>query len=133
MKVKASDGPGITSVRMTTNTGDIAITRPDGLLASYTVPAQPERLVALKRREITDLISEELRRLDDDPIYERVVKSLLTDSPPAKKTAAKTAPAKKSPARKTPARKTAAKVSAAKASAKKTAAKRASGARKRAS
>jgi glucose-6-phosphate dehydrogenase assembly protein OpcA len=52
-----SDGPGITAVRMTTAAGDIAVTRPDGLLASYTVPGQPERLVALKRREITDLIS----------------------------------------------------------------------------
>ena len=66
---KISDGPGITAVRMTTAAGDIAITRPDGLLASYAVPGQPERLVALKRREITDLISEELRRLDADQVY----------------------------------------------------------------
>ena len=86
--------PGITAVRMTTAAGDIAITRPDGLLASYAVPGQPERLVALKRREITDLISEELRRLDDDPVYESAVKALLTvgshgeeDAGPAKKAA----------------------------------------------
>ncbi len=117
VRMRASEGPGITAVRMTTHTGDIAITRPDGLLASYTVPAQPERLVALKRREITDLISEELRRLDDDPIYEQTVKSLLDGGAPAKKTAAagktaasktatKTA-AKKSPAKKSPAKKSA--------------------------
>jgi glucose-6-phosphate dehydrogenase assembly protein OpcA len=74
---KVSDGPGLTAVRMGTAAGDIAITRPDGLLASYTVPGQPERLVALKRRNFTELLSEELRRLDPDPIYERTVKSLL--------------------------------------------------------
>src|SRR5215208_4820049 len=72
-----SDGPGLTAVRMSTAAGDIAITRPDGLLASYAVPGQPERLVALKRRNFTELISEELRRLDPDVIYERTVKSLL--------------------------------------------------------
>ena len=74
---KTSDGPGLTAVRMSTAAGDIAITRPDGLLASYTVPGQPERLVALKRRSFTELISEELRRMDPDEIYERTVKSLL--------------------------------------------------------
>ena len=74
---KISDGPGLTAVRMTTASGDIAITRPDGLLASYAVPGQPERLVALKRRDFTDLISEELRRMDEDEVYERTVKSLL--------------------------------------------------------
>ncbi|MFP5283759.1 MAG: glucose-6-phosphate dehydrogenase assembly protein OpcA [Actinomycetes bacterium] len=73
---RQSDGPGITAVRMGTAAGDIAITRPDGLLASYTVPGQPERLVALKRREVTDLISEELRRMDADQVFEQVVKAL---------------------------------------------------------
>jgi glucose-6-phosphate dehydrogenase assembly protein OpcA len=62
---------------MTTASGDIAITRPDGLLASYAVPGQPERLVALKRRNLTELISEELRRMDADEVYERTAKSLL--------------------------------------------------------
>ena len=52
---KVSDGPGLTAVRMGTAAGDIAITRPDGLLASYAVPGQPERLVALKRRNFTEL------------------------------------------------------------------------------
>ncbi len=74
---KISEGPGITAVRLGTAAGDIAITRPDGLLASYAVPGQPERLVALKRREITELISEEMRRMDEDDVYDRVLKSLL--------------------------------------------------------
>ena len=77
MTRKISDGPGLTAVRMATAAGDIAITRPDGLLAYYAVPGQPERLVALKRRDYTELISEELRRMDADEVYERAVKSLL--------------------------------------------------------
>jgi glucose-6-phosphate dehydrogenase assembly protein OpcA len=89
---RPSEGPGITAVRLGTAAGDIAITRPDGLLASYAVPGQPERLVALKRRDITDLISEELRRMDQDDIFEATVKSLLTQpraKKPAKRPAAK--------------------------------------------
>ncbi|HYI59019.1 MAG TPA: glucose-6-phosphate dehydrogenase assembly protein OpcA [Microlunatus sp.] len=73
---KNSAGPGLTAVRMTTAAGDIAITRSDGLLASYTVPGQPERLVALKRRETTDLITEELRRMDDDDVYAHALLAL---------------------------------------------------------
>ncbi len=91
---------------MSTAAGDIAITRPDGLLASYAVPGQPERLVALKRRDFTDLISEELRRMDADQVFERAVKSLLGPAP-AKKAAAKRT-ADKAPAKKAPAKKSAA-------------------------
>jgi len=98
-----SNGPGITAVRMTTAAGDIAITRPDGLLASYAVPGQPERLVALKRREISELITEELRRMDADNVFEHTVKALLSQDGGAsasgrKSTAKKTA---KQPAKKT--------------------------------
>jgi glucose-6-phosphate dehydrogenase assembly protein OpcA len=85
---KISDGPGLTAVRMGTAAGDIALTRPDGLLASYAVPGQPERLVALKRRNFTELISEELRRMDPDPVYERTVKSLLDGEKQTTRTAA---------------------------------------------
>jgi glucose-6-phosphate dehydrogenase assembly protein OpcA len=88
-----SSGPGITAVRMTTAAGDIAITRPDGLLASYAVPGQPERLVALKRRDISELITEELRRMDADDVFERTVKTLLkgADSEPTKKASSRKA------------------------------------------
>jgi glucose-6-phosphate dehydrogenase assembly protein OpcA len=93
---KISDGPGLTAVRMGTAAGDIAITRPDGLLASYAVPGQPERLVALKRRNFTELLSEELRRMDADDVYERTVKSLLdADKAATKKSRAKKASGKK--------------------------------------
>ena len=78
---RVSDGPGITAVRMTTVNGDIAVTRPDGLLASYAVPGQPERLVALKRRDATELISEELRRMDGDDIFAAALAHLIRDEP----------------------------------------------------
>ncbi|HEX8510846.1 MAG TPA: glucose-6-phosphate dehydrogenase assembly protein OpcA [Propionibacteriaceae bacterium] len=104
---QVTDGPGITAVRMTTAAGDIAITRPDGLLASYTVPGQPERLVALKRRDVAELITEELRRMDADDVYERTVKQLTTRAPEAasKKTAAQRKSTTKKPATKKPATK----------------------------
>ncbi|HET9302655.1 MAG TPA: OpcA/G6PD domain-containing protein, partial [Propionibacteriaceae bacterium] len=63
---------------------------------SYAVPGQPERLVALKRRDSTDLISEELRRMDEDEVYERTVKSLLD----AKRSATAKSRAKKTTDRK---------------------------------
>jgi glucose-6-phosphate dehydrogenase assembly protein OpcA len=64
-----SGGPGITEVRMRTDDGDVVISRPDGRVATLTRPGQPDRHVALQRREIADLLAEELRRLDPDEIY----------------------------------------------------------------
>jgi glucose-6-phosphate dehydrogenase assembly protein OpcA len=81
---RVSHGPGITAVRLGTAAGDIAITRPDGLLASYAVPGQPERLVALKRRDVSELISEELRRMDPDEAFESTVNTLARQRAPRK-------------------------------------------------
>jgi glucose-6-phosphate dehydrogenase assembly protein OpcA len=76
-EVTTSEGPGITAVRLHTDEGDIAITRGDGLLARYSIPDQPERHVALKRRETSELLAEELRRLDPDDVYALTVDKLL--------------------------------------------------------
>lgn len=62
-------GPGITATRLVTGSGEIAVTRPDGVLATLTTPGQPDRHVALKRRDAAELIAEELRRLDPDDVY----------------------------------------------------------------
>ena len=78
VKRTVTSGPGVTAVRLRTDSGEIAITRPDGLLASYVVPGQPERRVALKRRDSTELISEELRRMDADLVYEETIKALAS-------------------------------------------------------
>ncbi|GAA2742672.1 glucose-6-phosphate dehydrogenase assembly protein OpcA [Kitasatospora cinereorecta] len=68
-------GPGITAVRMRTKDGDIVLDRPDGLLGTLSMPGSPDRMVALKRRDTAELISEELRRLDPDDIYANAVRT----------------------------------------------------------
>jgi glucose-6-phosphate dehydrogenase assembly protein OpcA len=64
-----SGGPGITEVRFVTSDGHITITRPDGRTATLSRPDQPERRVALHRRDTADLLAEELRRLNPDEVY----------------------------------------------------------------
>ncbi len=73
---EVSDGPGITRASLQTAAGDIAIVRGDGRLATYAVPGQPQRLVALKRRAVADLMSEELRRMDADDIFHETIRAL---------------------------------------------------------
>jgi glucose-6-phosphate dehydrogenase assembly protein OpcA len=67
--VKASRGPGITDVRLRSARGEIAVSRPDGERATLARPGQPDRRVALPRRTTSDLLAEELRRLDPDEVY----------------------------------------------------------------
>ena len=62
-------GPGITKVTLTTAEGDISLTRTDGKMATLAAPGSPTRAVALRRREISALITEELRRLDSDQVF----------------------------------------------------------------
>ena len=71
-----SGGPGITDVRLGTSSGDVTISRPDGRVATLTRPGQPDRHVALQRRDIAELLAEELRRLDPDEIYGESLASL---------------------------------------------------------
>ena len=49
--------------------GDIRLARSDGRMATFTGPRTPPRSVALRRRDISALITEELRRLDNDAIF----------------------------------------------------------------
>ncbi|QLE71563.1 glucose-6-phosphate dehydrogenase assembly protein OpcA [Streptomyces rectiverticillatus] len=69
-----SDGPGLTAVRLETRNGPVVLDRPDGSLATLSMPGQPDRAVALQRRETAELLAEELRRLDPDDIYESALK-----------------------------------------------------------
>lgn len=71
---KLSPGPGLTGVRMETNCGPIVLDRADGSLATLSIEGQPDRAVALKRRETPELIAEELRRLDPDDTYAAALK-----------------------------------------------------------
>ncbi|WP_059009314.1 glucose-6-phosphate dehydrogenase assembly protein OpcA [Streptomyces specialis] len=69
-----SAGPGITAVKLSTEDGTICLDRPDGALATLSVPGQPDRHVALHRRATAELIAEELRRLDPDEAYAQAVR-----------------------------------------------------------
>ncbi|GAA0921619.1 MULTISPECIES: glucose-6-phosphate dehydrogenase assembly protein OpcA [Streptomyces violaceusniger group] len=71
---QVSEGPGLTAVRLETADGVICLDRANGSLAELAMPGQPDRHVALQRREMSELIAEELRRLDPDEIYESSVK-----------------------------------------------------------
>ncbi|WP_043681005.1 glucose-6-phosphate dehydrogenase assembly protein OpcA [Streptomyces xylophagus] len=64
-----SAGPGLTQVRLETSGGPITLHRSDGAMATLALPGQPDRAVALKRRETSELLAEELRRLDPDDTY----------------------------------------------------------------
>jgi glucose-6-phosphate dehydrogenase assembly protein OpcA len=75
-----SEGPGITQVSLTTKNGDVTIDRPDGKLATLSSPGQPDRPVALKRRDLDELLSEELRRLDPDDVYAATVSRMVKRS-----------------------------------------------------
>ncbi|GAA2551355.1 glucose-6-phosphate dehydrogenase assembly protein OpcA [Pseudonocardia hydrocarbonoxydans] len=72
VKVKrspAANGPGLVSVVLQRPSGPVELVRPDGKIGSLRQPGQPDRLVALARREVRDCLAEELRRLDPDEIY----------------------------------------------------------------
>ncbi|TMR94662.1 glucose-6-phosphate dehydrogenase assembly protein OpcA [Nonomuraea basaltis] len=74
IKIVDSAGPGITAVRLLLSAGELSVTRTDARLATLSRPGQPDRNVALARRHTSELMSEELRRLDSDEIYEAAVK-----------------------------------------------------------
>ncbi|WP_241153644.1 glucose-6-phosphate dehydrogenase assembly protein OpcA [Nocardioides pantholopis] len=78
---RVSDGPGITEAVMVTRDGPIRIARPDGRLATLSSPGAPDRPVALKRRELPELLAEELRRLDEDEVYAATARRLAKEKP----------------------------------------------------
>ncbi|MFI9260870.1 glucose-6-phosphate dehydrogenase assembly protein OpcA [Streptomyces sioyaensis] len=113
---KVSGGPGLTAVRMESSIGAIVLDRPDGSLATLCMPHQPDRAVALKRRDTSELLAEELRRLDPDDIYAAALKYGVDrlgegkdPSPAAGDPAAAGSAAAKPAGKKAPARKAAAK------------------------
>jgi glucose-6-phosphate dehydrogenase assembly protein OpcA len=67
---------GIVSVELQRPSGSVQLNRPDGRIGTLTQPGQPPRRVALQRRPIADCLSEDLRRLDPDEIYEEALGGL---------------------------------------------------------
>ncbi|MER7561740.1 glucose-6-phosphate dehydrogenase assembly protein OpcA [Streptomyces sp. NPDC048523] len=78
-----TDGPVVTAVRLGTANGEIVIDRPEGPLATLSLPGQPPRTLALKVRTTSELIAEELRRLDADEMYAVALQGEATEETPA--------------------------------------------------
>jgi glucose-6-phosphate dehydrogenase assembly protein OpcA len=70
---ETSQGPGITEVEISLTADDtdqsLRINRPDGRLSTFSRTGQPDRQLPLLRRELGDLLAEELRRLEADAVY----------------------------------------------------------------
>ena len=89
VSLQPTRGPGVTAVTLETVKGPITLSRPTGRMASLSRPYLPTRKIPLPRRELKDLLSEELRRLDSDEIYAQALEHLSTR--PQRKSAAKDA------------------------------------------
>jgi glucose-6-phosphate dehydrogenase assembly protein OpcA len=74
-----SGGPGITDVKFDTQRGQIGISRHDGRTATLSRTGEPDRRVALHRRDQAELLAEELRRLDPDDVYAESLEWLFSD------------------------------------------------------
>lgn len=64
-----STGPGVTGVEMCVGDEKVQISRTDGRTATLFRTGQPDRAMPLPRRDLGDLLAEELRRMDADEIY----------------------------------------------------------------
>lgn len=72
-EVTVSSGPGITEVEVALVEDDeertLRVSRPDGRVATLSRSGQPDRELPLLRRDLGDLLAEELRRLEVDEVY----------------------------------------------------------------
>jgi glucose-6-phosphate dehydrogenase assembly protein OpcA len=70
VNVAHSHGPGITVVSLELEDGQsVRLHRPDGRTATLSQSGASDRVLPLQRRDLGDLIGEELRRLDPDEPY----------------------------------------------------------------
>lgn len=64
---------GIKSVRLTRDSGDILLERPSPGVAVLSQPGQPSHDLSFPRRTLRECLAEELRSLDPDLLYGRVI------------------------------------------------------------
>jgi glucose-6-phosphate dehydrogenase assembly protein OpcA len=69
VELEDTSGPGVTGVRLDVGDTTVTVERTDGRTAVLKRTGQPDRTLPLPRRELSDLLAEELRRLDADEIY----------------------------------------------------------------
>lgn len=73
--VHTAPGTGMSSVRLVRESGPIDLVRPGGVVATLSQTGQPDRRVALARRQTPECLADELRRLDSDEIYEAALRT----------------------------------------------------------
>jgi glucose-6-phosphate dehydrogenase assembly protein OpcA len=64
---------GIKSVSLVRESGEVVLERPSPAVALLTQPDQPQHDLAFPRRSLRECLAEELRRLDPDVLYGRVI------------------------------------------------------------
>jgi glucose-6-phosphate dehydrogenase assembly protein OpcA len=75
VEIVDSGGPGVTSAHLEIGGGEagggtsITLVRQGDQAGVLTRTGHPDRVMPLRREERGDLLAEELRRLDDDPVY----------------------------------------------------------------
>ena len=72
---RGSTGNGIRGVKLIRASGDIEIVRRVPDVATLIQPTQPVREVSLPRRSLRDCLSEDMRRLDPDDLFGKVIKT----------------------------------------------------------
>lgn len=79
---------GIKSVALVRDSGEVLLERPTPGVAILTQPGQPSHELAFPRRTLRECLAEELRRLDPDVLYGRVITEgwELLDPPATKET-----------------------------------------------
>ena len=83
-------GPGVTGVELRVGDETVAISRTDGRTATLSRTGQPDRAMPLPRRELGDLLAEELRRLDADETYGEALETTTGVTGLATKTSTRT-------------------------------------------
>ena len=66
---------GIRGVKLVRASGDIEIVRNMPEVATLIQPTQPTREISLPRRSLRDCLSEDMRRLDPDDLFGKVIKT----------------------------------------------------------
>ena len=72
--VESTTGPGVTHAKVATEREEgvpyvVKLDRPDGITATLSRGDESQRQLPLPRRELGDLLAEELRRMDPDFVY----------------------------------------------------------------
>ncbi|MGZ5369850.1 MAG: glucose-6-phosphate dehydrogenase assembly protein OpcA [Aeromicrobium sp.] len=79
MTTKRGEAAHIFSVTLETAIGDVTIERINNMTCNFSVPGAADHQVPLAARTRAELLAEDLRRLDNDEIYQETISHLLKD------------------------------------------------------